>query len=108
MKRVRFCVGGAVVEVEIDDPAEAGRVAELFPTYVVGMEGRAAQALLSVRTDADGGTVRFGARIQRYEGRNDLLSAIEFEVNRCLLATQARPDMTASDALAAVNLVRRE
>jgi len=26
----------------------------------------------------------------------------------CLLATQARPDMTASDALAAVNLVRRE
>ena len=89
MKKVRFSVDGAVVEVEIDDPKEAERVAALFPTYVVGREGRAAQALISVQTDADGGTVRCGDRIQRYEWKTDLLTAVEFEANRRLLATQA-------------------
>ena len=57
--------------------------------YVVGREGRAAQALISVQTDADGGTVRCGDRIQRYEWKTDLLTAVEFEANRRLLATQA-------------------
>lgn len=89
MKRVRFSVDGAVVEVEIDDPAEAERVGALFPTYVVQGEGPEAQALISVQTDADGGTVRSGDQVQRHEWRNDLLSAIEFEVNQRLLATQA-------------------
>jgi hypothetical protein len=90
VKKVRFSVDGAVVEVEIDDPGEAERVAALFPTYVLGRKGPTAQAVISVRTDADGGTVRFGDSIERYESRNDRLAAIEFEVNRRLLATQAK------------------
>ena len=89
MKKVRFSIDGAVVEVEIDDPAEAERVAALFPTYVVELEDSEPQALISVQTDADGGTVRSGDRIQRYEWKSDLLTVVEFAANQSLLATQA-------------------
>ena len=89
MKKVRFSVDGAVVEVEIDDPAEAERVAALFPTYVVELEETEPQALISVQTDADGGTVRSGDLVERCESRTDLLSAIEFAANLALLGTQA-------------------
>ena len=89
MRRVRFGVDGPAVEIEVDDPAEAERIAALYPTYVVGLEGPRPRGLISVRTDADGGAVRSGDRVQHVEARTDLLAAVEFEATLSLLAALA-------------------
>jgi hypothetical protein len=88
MRKVRFSVEGPAMEVEIEGPSEAEWVEDLFSTYVVTSGASAPRALISIRTDADGGTLRTVDRIETFEG-TDLMSAVEWETNLSLLATVA-------------------
>ena len=78
------------MEIEIDDAAEAERIAALFPTYVLGTVGPEPHALISVQTEPGGGTVRSGDTTTRCESRSDLLSTVEFKATAALEIGQLR------------------
>ena len=88
MNKIRLGVDHPAVEIRIDDPVEAERVAALFPSYVSGEEGSEPLALISVQTDPgrEGGTVQYGDTTVRCESRSDLISTVEFEATLALLA----------------------
>jgi hypothetical protein len=48
VNKIRLGVDGPAVEIEIDDPEEARRIAALFPSYVRGSEDVEELALISV------------------------------------------------------------